>query len=146
MNSSNVSIRTAKPEDAPVAGKICYDAFLKITGDHAFPPYVPSPDAFIGLFTRLFAHPGVYTVIAEADGKIIGSNAMDERSPIAGIGPITVDPTTQNRGVGRKLMAAVIDRARARNFAGGRLWQAAHHNPSPPPDPPLALDPRDPPP
>src|SRR5258708_883696 len=128
MISSNVTIRTAKPEGAPVAGKICYDAFLQITSDHAFPPYLPSPDAFIGLFTGLFALPGVYTVIAEADGKIIGSNAMDERSPIAGIGPITVDPTTQNRGVGRKLMSAVIDRARARNFAGVRLVQAAYHN------------------
>jgi hypothetical protein len=53
---------------------------------------------------------------------------MDERCAIAGIGPITVDPGVQNRGVGRKLMDAVLDRARERNFVGVRLVQAAFHN------------------
>ena len=43
---------------------------------------------------------------------MVGSNCLDERSAIAGLGPITVDPSIQNRGVGRKLMEAVIVRAR----------------------------------
>jgi predicted N-acetyltransferase YhbS len=53
---------------------------------------------------------------------------MDERSAIAGIGPITVDPTVQNARVGRALMDAVLERARERRFAGVRLVQAAFHN------------------
>jgi hypothetical protein len=53
---------------------------------------------------------------------------MDERSVIHGIGPITIDPEVQNRGVGRKLMEAVLDRAAERGAAGVRLVQAAFHN------------------
>jgi len=56
--------------------------------------------------------------VAELDGRIVGSNCLDERSAIAGLGPLTVDPSIQNRGVGRKLMEAVLVRARERNFPG----------------------------
>jgi len=122
------TIRQARPEDAAACGQICYDAFLKITAAHNFPPYVPSKDAFVGLFTMMLSHSGYYCVAAEADGRIVGSNCMDERTPIAGIGPITVDPDTQNRGVGRALMRAVMKRAEERNFAGVRLVQAAYHS------------------
>ena len=76
----------------------------------------------------LFSHPGFYCVVAESDGRIVGSNCMDERSTVAGIGPITVAPDVQNRNVGRILMQAVIDRARERAFPGVRLLQAAYHN------------------
>jgi hypothetical protein len=76
----------------------------------------------------MFSHPGIYCVVAEADGRIVGSNCLDERDAIAGVGPITIDPKTQNRGVGRQLMDAVLDRARERKFAGVRLVQAAFHN------------------
>ncbi len=123
-----VTIRRATPEDAPACGQICYQAFHKINTDHNFPPDVPEPAAGVGLLTQLFSNPGFYCVVAESDGRIVGSNCLDERTAIAGVGPITIDPTTQNRGVGRKLMEAVLDRARERNFAGVRLVQAAFHN------------------
>ena len=123
-----VSIRRAKPEDAPACGQICYEAFHKISTDHNFPPDVPAPEMGVGLLTRMFSQSGVYCVVAEADGRIVGSNCLDERDAIAGIGPITVDPKTQNRGVGRQLMGALLDRARDRKFAGVRLVQAAFHN------------------
>jgi predicted N-acetyltransferase YhbS len=80
------------------------------------------------MLTQTFSHPGFYCVVAESAGRIAGSNCMDERGAIAGIGPITIDPKVQNRGVGRKLMDAVLDRARERNYAGVRLVQAAFHN------------------
>ncbi|HEX8811958.1 MAG TPA: GNAT family N-acetyltransferase, partial [Terracidiphilus sp.] len=47
---------------------------------------------------------------------------------IYGVGPITIDPTVQNQGTGRKLMQAVLDRAAAKGAAGVRLVQAAFHN------------------
>ena len=59
---------------------------------------------------------------------MIGSNCLDERSSIAGVGPITIDPAVQNRSAGRRLMQAVIDRAHDQKFAGIRLVQAAYHN------------------
>jgi len=122
-----VNIRRAQPEDALATGKICYEAFHKINSDHGFPPDLPSVEHAVDVMSTMFGHPGFFCVVAEEGGRIAGSNCMDERSPIAGIGPITVDPGVQNRGVGRKLMQAVMDRARERNFPGVRLVQAAFH-------------------
>jgi GNAT superfamily N-acetyltransferase len=123
-----LTIRRATPDDAPVCGAICYQAFFDISKTHNFPPDLPSPEAAIGLLTMMFSHPGFYGVVAEADGRIIGSNCLDERSPIAGVGPITVETGAQNAGAGRKLMDAVLTRAREREFTGVRLVQAAFHN------------------
>jgi predicted N-acetyltransferase YhbS len=124
---STLTIRQAKPADVAASAKICYDAFYKINTDHGFPPDLPSAEHADGLMSMMFVHPGFYCVVAEDGGRIVGSNCMDERSTIAGIGPITVDPGAQNRGVGRGLMQAVLNRARARNFPGVRLVQAAFH-------------------
>jgi hypothetical protein len=76
----------------------------------------------------MFSHPGFYCLVAESDGCMVGSNCLDERSAIAGLGPMTVDPSMQDRGVGRKLMEAVLVRARERNFPGVRLLQSTFHN------------------
>jgi N-acetylglutamate synthase-like GNAT family acetyltransferase len=67
-------------------------------------------------------------VVAERDGRVIGSNFLDERSVIAGVGPITVDPGVQDVGAGRLLMEAVLRRAEAEGFPGVRLVQAAYHS------------------
>jgi hypothetical protein len=85
-------------------------------------------EAGIGVMTALFTSPGFYCVVAESGGRILGSNCLDERAVIHGIGPITIDPAAQNLGVGRGLMRAVLDRSKQRNAAGVRLVQAAFHN------------------
>src|ERR1700674_346935 len=123
-----ITIRRATPEDAPTCGVICYQAFFDINTAHNFPPDLPSPEAAVGLLTMMFSHPGFYCVVAELDGRIIGSNCLDERTPIAGVGTITVETGAQNAGAGRKLMDAVLARASERKFAGVRLLQAAFHN------------------
>jgi GNAT superfamily N-acetyltransferase len=124
----SIMIRRAKPEDAPVCGRVCYEAFHKISTDHGFPPDFPSVDVAISVLSMMFSHAGFYCVVAESDGCMVGSNCLDERSGIAGLGPITVDPSIQNRGVGRQLLEAVLGRARQRNFSGVRLLQSAFHN------------------
>lgn len=123
-----VSIRQAKPEDAVPCGKICYEAFRTISERHAFPPDIPKPEIAVELLQGIFSNSGFYCVVAEAGGRIVGSNCLDERSIIGGVGPITVEPSDQNRGVGRKLMEAVLERARERTPAGVRLAQATFHN------------------
>ena len=123
-----ITIRQATPADAPSAGQICYDAFTTINRAHNYPPDFPAPEHAIGLLTRVFSLPDWYCVVAEDNGRILGSNILDERAIIHGIGPITVDPTTQNRGVGRLLMQAALDRSTAQRAAGVRLVQAAFHN------------------
>ena len=111
-------IRRAGLEDAPVCGRICYDAFNTLNARHGFPCDFPGPDATTGVLSMMFSHPGFYCLVAEIGGRIVGSNCLDERSMIAGVGPITVDPESQNSGAGRKLMLAVMGRARERGSAG----------------------------
>jgi GNAT superfamily N-acetyltransferase len=125
--TAEVSVRPARPEDAAVCGPICFEAFNAINQRHGFPCDLPSPEVGARLLGGMFSHPDFYCVVAEADGRIVGSNCLDERSTVAGVGPITIDPGLQNRGAGRKLMNAVLDRARERGFAGVRLVQAAFH-------------------
>jgi len=127
MSASAVTIRNATPEDAAACGRICFDAFSAINTEHNFPPEIPTAEAAEGLLGMLFSHPRFHGVVAEVDGKIVGSNCLDERSAIAGVGPLTVDPTAQNKGVGRVLMDAAMDRAREADYAGVRLVQAAFH-------------------
>jgi predicted N-acetyltransferase YhbS len=121
-------LRPGRPEDANACGVICYEAFKAIANQHNFPPDFPSREVAVDLLSMLLAHPGFYAVVAETEGRIVGSNVLDERSTIAGIGPITVDPGVQNSGIGRRLMEALLDRAAQRRFPGVRLVQAAYHN------------------
>ena len=123
-----VTLRPSRPEDAPVCGRICYDAFTKINTDHNFPPEFPNPESAVAILSMMFSHPGLYAVVAEADGRPVGSTVMDERSAIAGIGPVTVDPHAQNSGVGRRMMEHMLERAATRRFPGVRLVQTAFHN------------------
>ena len=87
----------------------------------------PMPNAGIGMLGSLFSHPSFFCVVAEQDGRLVGSNCLDERSRIAGLGPVSVDPESQNRGIGRALMMALLERVQERGFAGVRLLQAAFH-------------------
>ena len=124
----SIVLRPGTAADAAACGTICYEAFKAICTAHNFPPDFPSPQVASGLLSMLLAHPGFYSVVAEDEGQIIGSNFLDERSCIAGLGPITVDPTRQNRGVGARLMQDVLDRAARQQTTGVRLLQSGFHN------------------
>jgi predicted N-acetyltransferase YhbS len=123
-----VVIRRATPDDAAVCGRIGFEAFATLANEHNFPPDFPTPEHAAHVLSMMFSHPLFFCVVAERDGKVVGSNCLDERAPIAGVGPITIDPGAQNRSVGRQLMQAVMMRATERKFAGVRLVQAAYHN------------------
>jgi predicted N-acetyltransferase YhbS len=132
MNTAQVTvaavIRQAGPEDIAACSNICFDAFRTINEQHNFPLDLPTPEVANHVITWMFTHPAFYCVVAEINGRIIGSNCLDERSIIGGVGPITIDPNTQNTGVGRRLMQVVLNRAREQGSAGVRLVQAAFHN------------------
>jgi predicted N-acetyltransferase YhbS len=123
-----IVLRPGTPRDAAVCGPICFEAFKAIDDEHNFPWDFPSAAVATDVLTMLLSNPGFYSVFAEKDGNVIGSNFLDERGPIAGIGPITVDPASQNGTIGRRLMEAVLDRASQRRVAGVRLLQSAFHN------------------
>ena len=123
----DIKLRSGTPADAEACGRICYNAFKTISEAHGFAPDFPVPEVAIGVLTSLLENPKFYSVVAEIDDRIVGSNFLDERNSIAGVGPITVDPTVQNRAIGRRLMDAVHERASEKNFAGVRLIQAGFH-------------------
>jgi predicted N-acetyltransferase YhbS len=120
-------LRPGTPADAAATGAICHAAFATISAQHNFPPDFPSAGAATELTSWLLSNPDVHAVVAEDDGRVVGSNFLWENAVVAGVGPITVDPHAQNRNVGRRLMEAVIERAASQRCAGVRLVQAAYH-------------------
>ena len=123
-----VSLRPGTAADASACGPILYEAFKAIGDKHNFPPDFPSAEFATERVAERLEHPGIYAVVAEMDGRVVGSNFLDERSTIRGVGPITVDPAVQNSGVGKLLMKHVIARAEGQGAAGVRLLQAGFHN------------------
>ena len=126
-SAESVVIREVEQRDIAQAGRICYEAFRTMAEKHGYPPDLPSPDVGVGVMETLYNDPGFYGVVAERDGTVLGSNWLDERNAISGIGPITIDPAVQDSGLGRRLMRGVIERSDARGFPGVRLVQAAYH-------------------
>ena len=122
-----VVIREIRQEDAAACGRICYEAFATLAHAHNFPPDLPNSEVATGLVAQMIRSEGTFGVVAEESGRVLGSNFLHEADAIAGIGPITIDPAAQNRGVGTALMKSVLDRAAARNRIAVRLVQAGYH-------------------
>ena len=118
-----VHIRAATPSDATACGRIVHEAFAGIARSHGFPPDFPTLEAGTQLAQTFIGDPGVFGIVAEQDGRVVGSNFLKEGDAIRGVGPISVDPRVQGGGVGRRLMEAVLDRANG--AAGIRLLQDA---------------------
>jgi len=120
-------LRPGTVADAEQCGRIQYEAFRSIAEQHNFTPDFPSVEAARDVVRMLLSHPRFYSVVAELDGRIVGCNFLDERSTIAGVGPVSVDPPVMDGTIGRQLMQAVMDRARERRSPGVRLLQIAWH-------------------
>jgi len=75
----------------------------------------------------LLSRSDIHAVIAERDGRVVGSNFLWEADAVAGVGPITVEPAEQNTAIGRQLMEAVLERARQHGIQAVRLVEAAYH-------------------
>lgn len=126
--SGPIVVREAVDADWQECGRICFEAFATVATRHGFPIDFPSVEAAALPIRWLINHPHIHGVVAEREGRILGSSFLDERSMISAIGPVSVDPTAQDRGVGRALMDAMIARAAERRAPGVRLVQIAYHN------------------
>ena len=105
-----VELREIRDGDRDDCAQIVYEAFKAIADRHGFPPDFASVEAAGQLIDAWLAHPDVWGIVAQRDGRVVGSNFLEMRTPVAGVGPITVDPREQSRGVGRQLMGAVLER------------------------------------
>jgi hypothetical protein len=102
-------LRSGTTGDATARGNICYKAFKGIAEQHNFPPDFPSADIAISLFSMVLSRADVYSVIAEIDERVVGSNFLWEGDTIAGVGPITVVPAAQNCSVGRQACEHLLE-------------------------------------
>jgi predicted N-acetyltransferase YhbS len=125
LTTTDLLIRDAGLGDADACGRVFYDAFAAVAHRHAFPVEPDSPE-FTALHANLMLSlDGIVCVVAERDGTVVGSAFADARGPIAGIGPVSVDPADQDAGIGRRLTGALLERTRG--AAGVRLVQTAYH-------------------
>jgi GNAT superfamily N-acetyltransferase len=104
-----MNIRPITHADTEACGRIIYEAFCGIADRHNFPHDFPSADAAGQMAQMAINNPDVVGFTAEEDGKFVGSNFLWKQNRVAGVGPITIDPHTQSKGIGRKLMQAVIE-------------------------------------
>ncbi len=121
------TVRQAMPQDSNECGRIFYDAFESIATRHNLPIEPASREFTRFLVGQMLGNEGFAALVADREGQVLGSAFVDERSVIAGIGPVTVDPAAQDAGVGRALMEAVLQRQRDRGAVGIRLVQTAYH-------------------
>ena len=124
----DITLRRAVPDDTPECGRILHEAFATLADRHGFPHDFPSIEAATRSMGALVGNPGFHGIVAEVDGRVVGSSFLDERSTIHAIGPVSVDPTAQDHHVGRVLMVAMLERAKETGTPGVRLVQISYHN------------------
>jgi predicted N-acetyltransferase YhbS len=124
-DAAQLRLRQIEPADVDQVAAILFEAFSGIHDRHRFPRDFPTSETAYDLVAQFVAHPQIWGVVAERDGRILGSNFLDERAEVRGLGPITVAPAGQGLGVGRQLMFAAMDRAEAEGAPGIRLLQDA---------------------
>ena len=126
--TSPITIRTAQPSDAEQCGKVAYEAHQAVSAAHNFPAEVPSVDLAIGMMNGKLNDPHAHGLVAERDGRVVGSVFLTgfPPTPIAAIGPLTVQPAEQGK-VGGQLMEAALERAHDLKFESIRLVQSPFH-------------------
>ena len=123
----NLVLRRGTVSDAEACGRVVYEAFKSLADHHRFAPDFPSAEIAAELLSPLLSHPGFYMSYANSTAAS-RLQLPRRRSRISGIGPISVDPTVQESGIGRRLMQDVLDRVAERKFPGVRLFQAGFNN------------------
>ncbi|RYG23042.1 GNAT family N-acetyltransferase, partial [bacterium] len=101
LAAAPIALRAPSPADAQRLGQIVYDAFVKINDQHNFPPDFPCVEVAVGFLEMMLANPTIEGIVAEQDGKPVGCAFLWPDGPVAGIGPVTVDPSAQDSSVGK---------------------------------------------
>jgi predicted N-acetyltransferase YhbS len=121
-------LRPAQMADIPACGRVMYEAFRDIAERHGFSPDFPSAEEAGELLIAMLQAPGFHAFVADEQGLIIGSLFVSRRSQVGGISVITIDPKTQDRGVGRRLMQHGMEFLAKHGHTRQQLVQAGYHN------------------
>jgi L-amino acid N-acyltransferase YncA len=112
----SLSIRLADPADAAAIAGIYNQGIADRGATFETEPRRPED-----ISARLQDHARFPTLVAEADGSVIGWAALSSyrsRDCYAGIGEFSIylDRAARGRGVGRQLLHALVDAARERGY------------------------------
>ena len=104
-DAGEVTVRAMDPRDVESADRVmrrAFGTFLRVSDpDHTF-----GDAQYIG--PRFAANPAG-SMVAEVDGRLVGSIQATRWGSFAFLGPLTVSEDLWDRGVGRRLMAPVVD-------------------------------------
>ena len=96
---TEVAIRPATSADADVCARVMYAAFESLATRHTFPIEPQTPE-FTGMQMEfMLATDGIYGLVAERDGDVVGSAFADERggSSVSGLSASTRPPRRRRR-------------------------------------------------
>ncbi|QJE96518.1 GNAT family N-acetyltransferase [Luteolibacter luteus] len=113
----------ATEDQVPRLSQICHEAFSSLHDRFSIERDIPNAEVGEMIIAQTVKRPDYTGVMAVLDGQVVGSNFLLHSDEVAGVGPITVDPKVQSKGIGKALMQWVIDEARRREIRQTRLFQ-----------------------
>ena len=128
---SNLIIRPEQPEDYPFTERMVQRAFWNIHGpgcnEHLLVRLIRNHPDYLPQFSR----------VAELDGKIVGAIYYtgatlvneEETVDIVTFGPLAVEPTLQNGGVGRRLLDETLSLVKQAGFPGACIYGEPEYYP-----------------
>jgi ribosomal protein S18 acetylase RimI-like enzyme len=122
-SAAGLELVRAESQHVGEMGRICYEAFKNLHDRHHFPLDLPSAALARQVLGMMVSRSDFYSVVALLDGQVVGSNFLSLSDPVAGIGPVTVEPCHQGKDIGLTLMQDVVDHGRRRGIERIRLLQ-----------------------
>lgn len=106
-----ITIRPGIEGDALACGGVCFRAFLALADRHGFPPFYPTLEYTVSTIREKLTDLNFYSVVAESEGRIVGSSFLDERSGVAALGPVSVEPDIASTQVRQMFFEDAIKRS-----------------------------------
>lgn len=129
QGDARVLVRPIRPQDVEACGNAAYAAHSTVAAAHNVPCEHPSVEFSIGLIGNKVRDKNALGFVAERGGVIIGSNFLNifQPTPVAVIGPLSVDPAAEGFGAGHLLLEAALKAAKEHAFERVRLVQSPSH-------------------
>jgi predicted N-acetyltransferase YhbS len=102
---------------------ICYRAFKDISDRHGFPTDFEDEALARMVLGGLIRNESCHSTVALANGRVAGSNFITTADDVGTIGPVSVDPDLQGKGIGRALMEEALAFAQENGIERVRLMQ-----------------------
>lgn len=124
-----ILVRAIRLQDVETCARIAYAAHSTVAAAHNVPCEHPSAEFSVGLIGNKVKDTNAVGFVAERGSTVLGSNFLNffPPTPVAVIGPLTVDPAAEGEGAGRLLMEAALATARERGMGRVRLVQSPSH-------------------